>query len=407
MADKDVEEKKIVINKKAVHFGAGNIGRGFVAEFLHKSGYEVVFCDVLDSVINDLQQKKSYKVIQVGAEGNTVSTIEDYRAINSKTNEADVINEITTADVVTCSVGPNVLKFIAPVIAKGIDARPNEATPIAVIACENAIGATDTLANYIKHEDNTPGHRLEDHHERARFANSAIDRIVPEQPIDEVTKKPLLDVKLEKFSEWIVDETPFKDHQRPPIGGIQWKPDLFPFIERKLFTVNTGHAAAAYHGYFHKKTTVYDAMQDPEIVNEVRRALSETSTLIIGKHGIETEEQKEYVEKIIVRISNPHLEDKVERVGRAPLRKLSRKERFIAPAAELAEEGKDFQALLDAAEMAFRFQNVENDAESVELAKIMAGNSPEEVVEKVCGLTSKDKIFPHVVEVVKKVQADA
>jgi mannitol-1-phosphate 5-dehydrogenase len=369
---------------------------------LHKSGYEVVFCDVMDSVIEQLQRNKSYKVIQVGAEGNTESTISNYRALNSKTHEADVIEEITTADLVTCSVGPNILKFIAPVIAKGVDARPNDATPIAVIACENAIGATDTLASHIKHEDNTPGHRLDDHHERARYANSAIDRIVPAQD-----PSAGLDVKLEKFYEWVVDRTPFADHEPPAIDGIKWVDDLFPYIERKLFTVNTGHAAAAYHGYYHKKTTVYDALQDPKILNEVRRALSETSILIVGKHGIEAQEQEDYVEKIIVRIGNPHLEDAVERVGRAPLRKLSRKERFIAPAAELAEEGKEFWALLDAAEMAFRFQNVQDDEESVELAKIMKENSPEQVVEKVCGLTTKDKIFPHVVEVVKKVQADA
>ncbi|TVY67455.1 Mannitol-1-phosphate 5-dehydrogenase [Lachnellula suecica] len=390
------------MGKKAVHFGAGNIGRGFVAEFLHNSGYEVVFCDVMDSIIDQLQNNKSYKVIQVGAEGNTETTISNYRALNSKTHEADVIKEITTADIVTCSVGPNILKFIAPVIAKGVDSRPNDATPIAIIACENAIGATDSLAEYIKHEDNTPGHRLEDHHERARFANSAIDRIVPAQEADAG-----LNVKLEKFYEWVVDRTPFQDHEPPSIEGIKWVDDLFPYIERKLFTVNTGHAAAAYHGYFHKKTTVYDALQDPAILEEVRKALGETSTLIVGKHGIETQEQKNYVEKIIVRIGNPHLEDAVERVGRAPLRKLSRKERFICPAAELAEEGKPFDALLDAAEMAFRFQNVEGDEESAELATIMKDNSPEEVVKKVCGLTEDDKIFSSVVEVVKKVQADA
>ena len=355
----------------------------------------------MDSIIDQLQKSKSYKVIQVGAEGNSTTTISNYRAINSKTNEADVIDEITTADIVTCSVGPNILKFIAPVIAKGIDARPNDAT-IAVIACENAIGATDTLAEHIKHPKNTSEERLDDHHERARYANSAIDRIVPAQDPDAG-----LDVKLEKFYEWVVDKSPFHDHEPPAIKGVKWVDDLIPYIERKLFTVNTGHAAAAYHGYYHQKTTVYDALQDKEILDEVRKALAETSTLIVGKHGIEEDEQKEYVEKIITRIGNPHLEDAVERVGRAPLRKLSRKERFIGPAAELAEEGKSFDALLDAAEMAFRFQNVEGDEESEELAKIMAENNAEAVVEKVCGLTKSDKLFEHVVKVVEKVQAEA
>lgn len=356
----------------------------------------------MDSIIDQLQSSKSYKVIQVGADGNQTSTISNYRAINSKTNEAAVISEITTADLVTCSVGPRILQFIAPVIAKGIDARPNDATPIAVIACENAIGATDTLAEYIKHPKNTAPDRLGDHHERARFANSAIDRIVPAQDPDAG-----LDVKLEKFYEWVVDRSPFHDHAPPAVEGIKWVENLIPYIERKLFTVNTGHAAAAYHGYYHQKTTVYDALQDKNIIDEVRKALAETSALIVGKHGIPEQEQKEYVEKIITRIGNPHLEDAVERVGRAPLRKLSRRERFIGPAAELAEEGKSFDALLDAAEMAFRFQNVEGDEESEELAKIMAENKADAVVEKVCGLTTQDRLFEHVVKVVEKVQADA
>jgi len=386
---------------KAVHFGAGNIGRGFVAEFLHNSGYEVVFCDVVDSLIDQLQKSKSYKVIQVGAEGNSESVITNYRAINSKTNEADVVKEITTADVVTCSVGPNILKFIAPVIAKGVDGRSNDATPLAVIACENAIGATDTLAAFIKN-NHTPEDRLKDHHERARYANSAIDRIVPAQD-----PNAGLDVKLEKFYEWVVDRTPFNDHQPPAIEGIKWVDELIPYIERKLFTVNTGHAAAAYHGYYHKKTTVYDALQDPKIIEEVRKALAETSELIVAKHGINEQEQKDYVEKIITRIGNPHLEDAVERVGRAPLRKLSRKERFIGPAADLAEDGKETWALLDAAEMAFRFQNVEGDEESVELAKIMKELTPEEVVPKVCGIEPSHPLFPKLVTVVKKVQAGA
>lgn len=386
--------------KKAVHFGAGNIGRGFVACFLHNSGYEVVFADVADALINKLNETPSYRVIEVGAEGTNENVITNYRAINSKTHEADLVEEIATADVVTCSVGPNILKFIAPVVAKGIDKRPSNLAPIAVIACENAIGATDTLAQHIKDPRNTAPHRLEDYHERARFANSAIDRIVPAQD-----PEAGLDVTLEKFYEWVVERTPFE--QIPSIEGINWVDELAPFIERKLYTVNTGHATAAYHGYNRSKRTVYDALQDKAIMAEVRKALEETSNLIISKHGIDEKAQREYAAKIIRRIGNPHLEDAVERVGRAPLRKLSRKERFVGPAAELAEKGQDCSALLRAAEMAFRFQEVEGDDESKELAQIMSENGPEDVVTKICGIQASEKIHPMLVEVVRRVQADS
>lgn len=353
-------------------------------------------------LIDALNSTPSYKVIEVGTEGTTESTITNYRAINSKTHVEDLVREIASADVVTCSVGPNVLKFIAPVIAKGVDLRPIDADPIAIIACENAIGATDILAGHIKHPDNTPEHRLDDHHERARYANSAIDRIVPAQD-----PEAGLDVTLEKFYEWVVDRTPFGDHQVPSIEGINWVDHLEPFIERKLYTVNTGHATAAYFGYNRNKRTVYDALQDRDIRAQVEAALRNTATLITDKHDIPKDQQMAYVKKIMKRIGNPHLEDAVERVGRAPLRKLSRKERFIGPAAELAERGEDFESLLHAAEMAFRFQNVDGDEESHELAKIMADLGPEDVVAKVCGLTPTENLYPRVVEVVRRVQADS
>lgn len=388
--------------KKAVHFGAGNIGRGFVACFLHNSGYEVVFADVMDKVVDQLNSVQEYKVIEVGTEGTTENTITNYRAINSKTHFNELIDEIATADVVTCSVGPNILKFIAPAIAQGIQKRSTDLKPLAVIACENMINATSNLEEHIKDPKNTDPETLETHADRARYANSAIDRIVPAQDPDAG-----LDVKLEKFYEWVVEQFPFDEGDRPTIDGINWVDNLEPFIERKLYTVNTGHATAAYHGYNRKKRTVYDALQDKEIMAEVKKALANTSDLIVTKHETTEDEQAAYVKKIISRIGNPHLEDAVERVGRAPIRKLGRKERFIGPAAALAEMGKDCTGLLDAAEMTLRFQNVEGDEESAELAKKMASMDADGIVSEVCGLQKSEKLYPMMVDIVKKVQADA
>ncbi|KAL8923130.1 MAG: hypothetical protein Q9208_004814 [Pyrenodesmia sp. 3 TL-2023] len=381
---------------RAVHFGGGNIGRGFVAEKLHLAGYEVVFIDVMDSIIEQLQKTKEYTVTEIGAEGKKVNKITNYRAINSKYEEEKVVEEIATADLVTCAVGPNILKFIAPVIAKGIDKR-TAPKPLAVIACENAIGATDTLAGFIK--EKTPQDRLSSINDRARFANSAIDRIVPGQKPDAG-----LNVEIESFYEWVVDKTPFAEHGHPEVSAIKWVDDLNPYIERKLFTVNTGHAAAAYYGHARKKRTIDQALQDSEINQFVRDCLAETSHLIVKKHGISTDEQKAYVDKIITRISNPHLMDVVERVGRAPLRKLSRKERFVGPASQLAEAGDKIDALLGAMEQAFAFVDVENDEESAELSKILKSNGAKEVVGKVCGLEDTHPLFEKIVPIVEKVQ---
>lgn len=383
--------------KKAVHFGGGNIGRGFVAEFLHNSGFEVVFVDVMDSIIEALQKSSSYTVTEIGDDGEREFTIDHYRAINSKYEMDKVIAEIASADVVTCAVGPNILKFVAEPVAKAIDARTLE-QPLAVIACENAINATTTWRGFIEAKLSADSKSNLD--KKARFANSAIDRIVPVQDADAG-----LNVKIEKFFEWCVEQKPFENGgNKPDVKGIHYVDDLEPYIERKLFTVNTSHATAAYYGYQAKKQYIHEVLQDKQLNDIVRNAVKETAHLIVNKHGVSTQEQNDYVESIIKRISNPVLKDNVERVGRAPLRKLSRKERFVGPAAQLAERGDSVDSLLGAIEQAYKFQNVEGDEESAELAKILKENSAEDVVTKVNGLDKSHPLFEKIVPIVKKVQ---
>ena len=372
---------------KAVHFGAGNIGRGFVGLLLHEAGYEVVFADVADALIDQLASTSSYDVHEVGDQP-AVKTVGNYRALNSRSQEDDVVAEIASADVVTTAVGPNVLKFLAPVIARAIAGRDADREPLQVMACENAINATDILRAEIEKVYEGP-----DLSSRAVFANTAVDRIVPNQ-----AEGQGLDVTVETFFEWVIDRTAFGG-KPPSIPGATYVDDLAPYIERKLFTVNTGHAAAAYFGSEAGVEKIADAMADEAIAGKVRGVLEETKQLLVAKHGFGADEQEAYVQKILRRFTNAHLPDTVVRVGRAPLRKLSRHERFVGPAAELAESGVQPVALLGAMRAALAF-SVPEDPEVASLAGIVTSQEPDEATTAITGLQSEHPLFAAVRDLV-------
>ena len=108
--------------------------------------------------------------------------------------------------------------------------------------------------------------------------------------------------------------------------------------------------------------------------------------------------------KILERFRNPELPDTVERVGRQPLRKLGRHERFVGPAAELASHGHDVDGLLAAIGAALRF-DVPADPESVELGELLRIRQAAEFVHEVTGVPVGHPLEPGLVGVVADAQA--
>ena len=376
----------------AVHFGAGNIGRGFVGLILHRAGYRVVFADVVDELIDALNHTPSYLVKEVGLDSDE-QRVDGYRAINSASDEPAVVAQIASADVVTTAVGPTVLRFVAPVIAAGLRERPAGAAPLAVMACENAINATDTLVEQIR--SHVPEGEWPAVAARATFANTAVDRIVPAQSADAG-----LDVTVETYFEWAIERPPFGG-RAPSIPDATWVDDLAPYIERKLFTVNTGHATTAYHGFVRGIRKLSDALADDRVRAAVEGVLGETKQLLVAKHDFTAEAQQAYVDKILQRFANPYLPDTVDRVGRQPLRKLSRSERLIGPAAELAERGVRPQHLLATVDAALSF-DVPEDPESVELQRLLRTLTAAEATERITGLKPAEPLYADVLAVLER-----
>ena len=361
---------------KALHFGAGNIGRGFIGKLLADSGVEVIFADVNEKVIDQLKAQRSYHVKIVGDSINTVENVTNITGVNSKDENA-LIDLFKNVDLVTTAVGPNVLKIIARTIAKGLIARfaAGNNMPLNIIACENMVRGTTFLKEQV-FTHLTPEQQAEAE-KLVGFVDSAVDRIVPPVQADE--SDPLL-VTVEEFSEWIVDETQFKG-QIPSISGMEKTNNLMAFVERKLFTLNTGHATTSYFGKLKGYRFVKESIEDEGIKADVKATMQESGAVLIKRYGFDPQAHAAYIEKILKRFANPFLVDDVDRVGREPLRKLSYNDRLIKPLRGTLEYGLPNQHLINAIAAALAYRN-EQDLQALELAKSLAENGVAQTVRK-------------------------
>ena len=344
---------------KALHFGGGNIGRGFIGKILAEAGYEVVFADINMTVIDRLNQDHGYTVHVVGEGVDQKETVKNVRGINSG-DEAAVTAEISDATLVTTAVGPPVLEILAPLLARSLAARYRAGgAPLNIIACENMVRGSSFLKEKVLTAAGDDAALID---ANTGFVDCAVDRIVP--PVRGGDADPLA-VTVEVFSEWIVDSTQFKGAV-PAIAGMIATGKLMAFIERKLFTLNTGHTALAYFGQLAGKKTVGEAMQDDAVRQAAEAVMKESGAVLIRRYAFDPAAHRAYIDKILKRFANPYLHDDIDRVARQPLRKLGAQERFIKPLNGMLEYDLPHDATVRAIAATLHYHNPD-DPQAVEM----------------------------------------
>ncbi|MDP4086484.1 MAG: mannitol-1-phosphate 5-dehydrogenase [Bacillota bacterium] len=373
----------------AVHFGAGNIGRGFIGNLLYHSNYETCFVDVNKEIVDLLNERKEYTVVLADPSQEEM-VIKNVHAINSSSDPEFVMETIAKADLVTTAVGPNILPIIAGLIAGGLRKRIEQSEkPLNIIACENMIGGSSLLKEKV-YEKLTEDEK-ELFNSRFGFPDAAVDRIVPNQ----VNEDKLM-VKVEPFYEWVVEESKLVG-EKPAVKGITYVQELVPYIERKLFTVNTGHALAAYFGYHFGIETINEAMDQKEIRELVEGALNESGAFLVKKYSFDAEAHQNYIQKIIHRFSNSYITDEVTRVGRSPIRKLGPNDRLVSPARQYMELlGSEPSFLMKGIAAALRY-DFQGDQEAVQVQSVIQEKGLEAAIEEFTKLDSSSPLFSGIV----------
>jgi len=343
-------------NKKMIQFGAGRIGRAFLGQLFSLSGYEVVFVDINQELVNKINKQRGYYIIvkQNGAPDKTIQ-IRDVRAIEASNVEL-IRKEIVEADIICTAVGKNSLDKIVPLIAEGLLLRWKKVrnSPVDIIIAENVRYASRYLRRKLKRilPEEFPLNHL------VGLVETSIGKMVPIVPEDKIKLDPLI-LFTEPYNQLIVDKKAFKN-------PIPYLPELLPvrniqaYVDRKLFIHNLGHSATAYLGYHYQPDFkyIYEPLQNSEIYYKIRKVMLQSAQALNQAYpdDLPMNDLKIHIEDLLTRFQNRALQDTIYRVGCDLYRKLHKNERIIGSIilAERNNTDWDEQAEIFRAALQFR-----------------------------------------------------
>ncbi len=374
--------------KKAVHFGAGKIGRGFIADLLHQSGYEITFVDVNEKLNEELNTYHNY-YLYVIEENHRRIEIDHVSAVSPITEADRVVDLIVEADLVTTAVIVDNFVKIAGNLAKGLKKRLEAGKePVNVIPCENAPYCGDMLVREIVKTGEISEEELK---KIAYIPNTAVDRMVFAYEADGREG-----IEIGKDYELVIEKNRLVQPEEEPITGAEYTDNMKKYLERKLFVINGGHCAAGYLAHLKGFTIIQDYFHTEEGYEATRQSMRQTAVLIEKKHGFDHQEMMDYVDFALNRWATPGVSDEISRVSRAPMRKLKKADRMVAPALECEAMGLPNDRILLAIAAAFLY-DVKEDEQSVELLAYVKENGIEKAVPHFTGIEADSRMGKEII----------
>lgn len=374
---------------KAVHFGAGKIGRGFIAELLHDTGYEITFIDVFDGVIDELNQYHNYYLYVIDQDYKR-KEIDHVSGINSIKDPEAVTKAIVDADLITTAVIADNFPKIAANLANGLKARLDAGKEkINVIPCENA----NYCGKMLEKELLKTGIITEEELNKiAAIPSQAVDRVVFGCERDGRNG-----IEIGSTYELVVEKNKLVNPDEEPIKGAHYTDNLDKFLERKLCVVNGGHTMIAYLANVEGYEIIQDYFKDEKNVDTLRNIMLQAASFLEDKYGFTHEEMVEYIDGTIGRWTMPGIRDTVERIAKAPIRKLAPGDRMTKSALECEKRNLPHDLILKGMAAAFLYKK-DNDPQAVEVQEFVKENGIEAAITKYTGIEAGTKIHEEIVK---------
>jgi mannitol-1-phosphate 5-dehydrogenase len=313
-----------------VIWGAGRIGRGFVADLFHAAGYRIVLVDQSAELVEALKAAGRYTVVRAeNAQRRHDQVITGFRVL-ATAQSGEIACEIVQADLLAVAVFPKDFPAVVQALGPGLERRFAEkpGAPLDILMATNLPNAAHKFRGLLL--EALPAEMRAYAERQVGVVDALVIRMAPDPPAEERLRDPLL-VWTNGMAELPVDGRAFKG-EIPHVAGFRLVDDMRAEETRKLYTYNMCHAALAYLGARRGHTLAVDCLADPVVWVEVEGALDEIGRALQAEYGFSPEEMARWNAGVLQQTDNPTLGDTVARQGADPRRKLKRADRLVGPA---------------------------------------------------------------------------
>jgi len=376
-----VPEERILI------WGAGRIGRGFVADLFHAAGYRLTLVDQSEELVAQLTERGKFTVVSApNAAERHDRIVGGYRAL-SAADSSLVTGALVEADLIAVAVFPQSFPAVAGQLAPGLVRRMAERPGVTldIILCANLAHASVQFGALL--HTALPEEAQNYVHRQIGIVESLVMRMVADPPPEARASDPLL-VWTNGFAEFPVDGRALIGPV-PALPSLRLVDDMRAEETRKLYTYNMCHAVLAYQGALRGHRLVTDAMADARVLAEAEGALDEVSRALQAEYGFAEEEMGRWNARVLAQTDNPALRDTVARQGADPGRKLKRGDRLVGPALLAREHGIEPHHLVSGVAAGFLYQNPD-DAGAGRVRARIAEIGIDAAVPELCELRSEE-----------------
>ena len=325
----------------AVIFGAGKVGRGFLAQLLNRAGWDFSLVDSHAETIEQLHDSDGWEIHNL-ANGE----IERLQAKEMVHSDEDLTQLLSKADLVLTSMGANHLTSWAQMIREPLCKRL-EGGNLDVILAENHPRPATAVRQALLNGANAKNVRLIT--ENLGIAQAQVLRSCIEPTVHQHS----LSIQVQDHWTLPLDG----DVLRTPIQieGFELKSNFERELTRKLFTYNCVNAMVCYIGHAAGYEWLADAANDPKIAELALQAGRESSAALVAAYGFDAEEQRLWCNRALEKYQDKTIRDPIERNARDPVRKLGRYERLLGPIHLCIDQNLPHQTLLIGVAAALRY----------------------------------------------------